>query len=626
MGMSSRTGTTRDSATRALAPSRPRLANERDITYDRRMLRSRLAGALLALACGCVLEKNPDFDGPPPTSDSATATTALETTTTGLPPTTTESTLTTTSTTAGATVSSDPTLGTTAPVTTGDPCSDGDIQCLDPTIALHCIGGMWVEVPCEGTCEPGVGCPGCDPGSVTCMGEDLFVCDPQGILQFVETCTSEFGLACDPGYITCTGPCSPTELDMQPADDLGCDFYATALTNAVVGANFEVLVVGAAGTNVYAFVGDAQEKMGTIPTSGALLLHLAGAKALGEGIKSAKVVDAAHRIRTDKPARAVQFNSLGAAASRDATTLLPTHRWTYLTTVASMGSKVGVLTRQGFFAVVARVDGTKVVVTPPANAKITVSPVDGVGADGSGQLALDAGDVVQVLADGTSDPTGIVLSATEPVQVLAGHRCAELPNTGQIVDCDHLETTVLAPEYGGQLFILAPPIKDDGYTPRPYLARILAPESAFVTIQAGQVFKQITIPKGEFYDLSTDTMTRLSSDKPVMVAQYGTGLLIGQESMTWIPAHNHLPTVVDLALPPGNEKRVVTLAWLNAEPTLDGVPVGDYAFDTYTGISSIRLTLDGNRHTVQAGPMDRVSVVSEIVTPAWSLRTFHGLE
>ncbi|HRI06635.1 MAG TPA: IgGFc-binding protein [Nannocystaceae bacterium] len=589
------------------------------------MPRSHLVGAVVALTCGCVLEKNPDFDGPPPTSDSAT--TALETTTTGQTATSTASTVTTTTatTTSGATVSSDPT-DPTLPVTTGDPCSEGDIQCADPATAIHCIGGMWVESPCEGTCEPGVGCPGCDPGSTTCVGEDLFVCDPQGFLQFVETCASEFGLACDPGFAACMGPCSPTELGMEAAHDLGCDFYATALTNAAVGADFEVLVVGAPGTKVSSFVGDVQETAGTIPADGALLVELIGAKPLGEGLKSAKVVGGAHRIRTDKPARVVQFNSLGAAASRDATALLPTHRWTYLTTVASMGSKVGVLTRQGFFAVIARTDGTKVVVTPPGNAKIAVSPVDGLGADGSGQLVLDAGDVVQVLADGTSDPTGIVLSATEPIQVLGGHRCAELPNTGQIVDCDHLETTVLAPEYGGQLFILAPPIKDDGYTPRAYIARILAPESAFVTVQAGQVFKQVTIPKGEYYDVSTDAPTRITSDKPVMVAQYGTGLLIGQESMTWIPAQNHLPTVVDLAMPPGNEKSAVTLAWLDAEPTLDGVPVGDYAYDNFTGISSIRLSLDNKRHSIKAGPNDRVSVVSEVVTPAWSLRTFHGLE
>jgi len=75
-----------------------------------------------------------------------------------------------------------------------------------------------------------------------------------------------------------------------------------------------------------------------------------------------------------------------------------------------------------------------------------------------------------------------------------------------------------------------------------------------------------------------------------------------------------------------NEKSAVTLAWLDAEPTLDGVPVGDYAYDNFTGISSIRLSLDNKRHSIKAGPNDRVSVVSEVVTPAWSLRTFHGLE
>jgi hypothetical protein len=112
----------------------------------------------------------------------------------------------------------------------------------------------------------------------------------------------------------------------------------------------------------------------------------------------------------------------------------------------------------GYFAVTGTVDGTNITVQLSSTGQVVSGGgIPDTAGGGEITLSLNAGDVVEfagALGD-TVDLSGSLVAADQPVQVIAGAPCMEIPE-GQLA-CDHLEQSVFPAEtLGKQYFVTAP--------------------------------------------------------------------------------------------------------------------------------------------------------------------------
>jgi hypothetical protein len=120
-------------------------------------------------------------------------------------------------------------------------------------------------------------------------------------------------------------------------------------------------------------------------------------------------------------------------------------------------------------------------------------------AGGELDLTLDAGDVAELVTDlgDTFDLSGSLVIADQPVQVLSGSPCTDIPETAAA--CDHLEQTVFPAETLGKQYFVNVPSGPTGY-PVGHVVRLYgnvdgtsltyapsAPSGCPSTLDAGQV-------------------------------------------------------------------------------------------------------------------------------------------
>jgi hypothetical protein len=257
---------------------------------------------------------------------------------------------------------------------------------------------------------------------------------------------------------------------------------------------------------------------------------------LYQTVNSVLVAQGAYRLRSTQPVTLYQFNPLeymfdsngSYSATNDASLLLPTSAWTnnyYVASLASEGDTEPY--NSGFYAVTAQQDGTTVVVTPgPQAGRISTLPA-GIDTYGRGQVTLQAGDVMEVftLGDGTSDLTGTLVTSDKPVQVIAGHQCANIPVA--TCCCDHLEESMFPMEtLAKQYLVTAPLVPTLGETPKDQLVRVVATVDgttlAYDPPQPGA-------PTGIFFaggwvELPySNADFGISADHPILVVQYMEG-------------------------------------------------------------------------------------------------------
>ncbi len=143
--------------------------------------------------------------------------------------------------------------------------------------------------------------------------------------------------------------------------------------------------------------------------------------------------------------------------SNDASLLLPDTAWTgtyRVTALRDTGSA-------SFLAITAAEDGTNVQVKLSKTAStVAGGPIGDLPPNGLVDIELDAGDVVQLIGQRSSDFSGSLVQASAPVQVVSGQRCINVP-AGQPA-CDHVEETVFPAEALGAHYIVAPPSTASG--------------------------------------------------------------------------------------------------------------------------------------------------------------------
>ena len=416
----------------------------------------------------------------------------------------------------------DASTGTTAAV-----CPDGTIICEGKN-SKTCdgAGGFKDELACDGVCIDGVGCKLCVPGAGECQGDQALLCNEAGDgKDVVETCDAIQGVSCNADQGACEGACSAANLGLSY---IGCDYYPTVLQQHD-GYNSEP-------THKYAVaVSNTSNKVAKVTvTRGAnmVTVQMVAAKSVqiitlpwvneltkGQG-PSVVVKDGAYRLRSDNPVTVYQYNPLGATTTNDASVLLPVNTWTGNYLIAAWPYWAN--SYPGFYAVVARQDGTKVTLTPSATGK-SVKAGGGIAADGTGVVDLDEGDVLEVMNSG-GDLTGTIVSADKPVQVFGGHECTNVPLN--VSACDHLEESMFPIETLAKEYLVVPPVQvPNDLTEKAQVVRVIASEDATTLVfDPDQPVNKLLAKAGDFVEIPTTTAKFLvTADKKILVAQYMIG-------------------------------------------------------------------------------------------------------
>src|SRR5262249_2764904 len=89
-------------------------------------------------------------------------------------------------------------------------------------------------------------------------------------------------------------------------------------------------------------------------------------------------------------------------------------------------------------------------------------------------VTLDAGGVLE-LASQTGDFTGSYVESDQPVQVIGGQYCANVPNAN-VPACDHLEESMIGIETLGKRYVVVAPAVPTLFDGKEEVVRIIATE------------------------------------------------------------------------------------------------------------------------------------------------------
>jgi len=432
---------------------------------------------------------------------------------------------------------------TTGTQTTEPPCPMGTVEC-DGKVAKTCdgFGGYSGEETCEAACQDLIGCLPCEPDATVCDGDVSMKCSPDGMTQFVnDTCDAIQGTACNPEVGQCDGLCALSNLQLSY---IGCDYYPT-ITLQHDSYNdgtkiFAAIVANTAAQDAKITItrGAMMVSQLVVPSGSVKEIPLPWIPELTKGLGPSKhTVDGAYRLRSDRPVTVYQYNLLYADASNDASLLLPVNAWTGDYVVASYPHATN--NYPGFYAVVAREDGTVVTLSPSGTGG-KVQAGGGVAADGTGQVTLDADDVLQVATAVGGDLTGTKIQASAAVQVIAGHKCAKV--SADINLCDHLEEAMFPLEALANEYIIVPPLQYpiDQNKEQGQVVRVIASEAdTTLTFTPDQGVNTKLAAAGDFVEIvKTTARFKVAGDKKILVAQYmmGQGAMFGEQDPSMLLA------------------------------------------------------------------------------------------
>lgn len=409
-------------------------------------------------------------------------------------------------------------------------CAEGFYRC-DGDVAERCgaDGEVLDRIDCAADgmmCMPSIvsevtgrlvsrGCVACVPGAGSCSDGQAEYCPEDGSGMVAFTCDSVQGMTCEPDG--CKGRCAPPEATKSY---IGCDYYPTVTLNPVWrGFDYAVSVANAGERTAHVIItrGDAVMTEVDVPVGGVEVIPLPWVMELkGDDVDACQITPdpgqsrvvpgAAYRLRSDGPVTVHQFSPLqyqlrdadGAAPpgcplgvecsaefgsteclsySNDASLLLPATSLTGDYTVTSWPS-VG--NTASFYTVTATEDDTDVTVSGGA----PTMAGGGIGADGSGVVRLNRGDVLQVVGEHTgtasrspgTDLSGTRIRASHPVQVIGGHSCAFVPSVDQ-GECDHIEQALFPSQILGDAYVVSFPAAVASESPHVLRVQALQPDT-----------------------------------------------------------------------------------------------------------------------------------------------------
>jgi hypothetical protein len=503
-------------------------------------------------------------------------------------------------------------------------CSQGTVQC-DGNVKKVCDGqgGYSDVIDCslQGglVCIDGFGCATCKPGTGSCVGDVGTTCKADGSGYETETCDALQGTACDGATGHCTGACSAKSLGKSY---IGCDYYPTVTANLVAELfDFAVAVSNttASPATVTITKGAQQVSQVTVAPNSVEVVTLPWVPQLkgpanngGQAFPSSILVkQGSYRLRSTQPVTVYQFNPLQyskngvSSYSNDASLLLPHNAWTGTYFVASYPT---FMSMSGLYAVTAAEDGTTVTVKagPSSAIKGGVGGLDGAG---NGQVALAAGDVMEIVTS-NGDLTGTEIVADKPVQVIGGHQCTFIPqNVGY---CDHIEESMFPFETLSTSYLVTAPVIPTQPQPKVEIVRIIATtDNTNLTFDPPKPGAPASIAKaGSFAEIVNDAGSfQVTGDQPILVVQYMEGQDAGGGSgdpaMALAVAKDQFRGDYLVHAPTNYEKSYANIvAPTGVDVLVDGAPVQGFSPIGNSGFSGATVALsnggDGNHTATSA--------------------------
>lgn len=283
-------------------------------------------------------------------------------------------------------------------------------------------------------------------------------------------------------------------------------------------------------------------------------------------------------IDAPDPIAAYLMDANAPVASNDITNLFPD---TSLgTSYLVMAATSGVVSDGSQIAIVAGTDGTTVTITPAAN--LSTGQAAGVPF----AIALNRLEAVEFRAI-SADLTGTLITATQPIAVFGGHKCANVPDTTGA--CDHVIEQMPASADFGTDFVLVPTEQ-----PGPGdVVKLLARDGGTVVTfeDSGGTTVQPTLNAGESLTLPpglTENI-RVTSNNPILIGQFmlGTGLAgSGDPAFALVPDRSQWLDRYIFNVPVGDYNDFLGIAIEGsalASLQLDGVPVNPASFSSVPG-------------------------------------------
>jgi hypothetical protein len=262
-----------------------------------------------------------------------------------------------------------------------------------------------------------------------------------------------------------------------------------------------------------------------------------------------------------------------------------------------------------YIAVTGTQDNTSVTVyVAPGGHVVAGGGVPDTPGGGSLTFTVNAGDVLELFSDGTSDLAGSLVKASRPVQVIVGSPCAYEPLDGSAPACDHLEEIVFPAETLGRHYFVASPTTAAGKvagqvvrlvgnvngTKLTYPSQIM-PVNPPTTLDAGQVV-DLGIVSDDF---------EISGDHEFAVVTFMLGALLTDPGVSpWesrgdpsqsvaVPVEQYRRKYVFLAPSDYDVSYVDVIQPMNAKVTIDGAPAGVAPKWIGSGFGIARVQLGG---------------------------------
>ncbi|MFH2009334.1 MAG: hypothetical protein ABI333_22275 [bacterium] len=529
-------------------------------------------------------------------------------------------------------------LGGATCVSLGEGFTGGNLGCtggclLDRTDCAVCGNGVVEsgEACDDGNTVDDLTCAGncltaCGPAYAECNGDTSTFCEWDGSGVMTEYCDPLQGMGCNTATGRCDGVCAMGQLGLSY---IGCDYYPTVTNNALLTStafHFSVAVSNStqAVANVTVTQGANTITTVAVAANDVAVINLPWVNALKNSTTTVLVTDGAYRLRSDNPVTVYQYNPLeytvggGFSYTNDAALLLPVNTWTGNYMVASRNVWSGY---PGLYAVTASEDNTVVTLTPSATGGI-VRAGAGVAANGTGSVTLNQGDVLQVLANAgggapdVSDPTGTLITADKPVQVIGGHECVDIPYN--VTWCDHIEESMPPLETLGDEYLVVSPLISAGTT-KAMLVRVIATQpNTLISYEPPQAGAPTSIANaGSYFEIGpVDAAFQITASEDVIVVQYMMGQAsgggTGDPAMAIaVPTRQYRNGYLFHA-PTNYEANYVNItAPTGATVNLDGAAVGGFTAIGTTGYSAARVQLSNTgsgNHNVDSTDQVGISV------------------
>lgn len=532
-------------------------------------------------------------------------------------------------------------------------------------LAIECLndGTEGARTSCVDTgevCVDVTGCTTCHPNSFQCNGNNVERCNPTGTGWLPEaTCDAAAGQMCNSVAGACRSACEDAAASNSY---IGCEYFPVTTLNSQVDTEFSPAVVisnPSAGPANVTITGPGGFNQTRSVAAGAIetveLPWVDALKGTFPDEASALVSGAAYHVVSTLPVTVYQFTPLEYRISRDcpaetgfpdgecfsfsndASLLLPTHVMTgnYIamsrpTMLLGFDDLFGTtLSGSPGFVTIVGVSPTPVNVTVQYGGRVSAGPgVTAGGVGSTGSYTLNQGDVLQLVSElpssctpGASDPgvtyctvgadydlTGTSITATGPVEVIAGHNCAFVPFNRWA--CDHLEETMFPLETWGDESIVSAtqPLRGE-----PNVVRIMSgADGNSVTFDPPGVAGATTLNRGQIIEFETSQSFRVTGSQALMVSQF----LVGQDyaGMSTAGMEGEGDPAMSLGIP--TEQFRTSYSFLapttfarsfvnvtapgGATVTLDGAPVTGFAPVGSTGFSVARVPISGGQHNISS--------------------------